>query len=57
MMNVNNGKLYAVWSTDYLTTQEGLLQYIELDEEDWTSNCFLIETLIAPSRGYPALEL
>lgn len=34
MMNVNNGKLYAIWSTDSLTTHEGLLQYIELDKED-----------------------
>ena len=34
MVNISNGKLYAVWATDALTTQEGLLQYIKLDEVD-----------------------
>jgi len=34
MMNKNNGKMYAVWSTDELTCSDGVLQYIELDEDD-----------------------
>jgi hypothetical protein len=34
MMNDRNGKLYAVWATDELTCNDGLLQYIELDQED-----------------------
>jgi hypothetical protein len=34
MVNPKNGRIYAIWATDELTTTHGLLQYIELDKED-----------------------